>query len=358
MKILVTGPNGFVGARIMSELGDAIPAPSLRGADEDTIKRLVDTVRPDCIIHTAAISDIQTCEQNADASYHANVRIPVWLAETGVKTVIFSTDQVYSGCDSDGPYTEEEVKPANLYARHKLEMEQRTLEACPDTVLLRATWMYDMPMYGYPNRGNFLCNMLLKPEIAFSSTQHRAVTYVREVAAQVEAPRALHLHTSGTVPMDVFGEDKPHAGVLYFFQSFSKASLIEDWSRIPVFVEGRQIDDVAAIYTLAQTLTSRVFECTQHDRERLHVAGVFANNFTNLMYGMAADLLGDTQIPFQVLLPLIDQTAEKVHTLTPREAQTGPAKRDDRAVMAHHVSLLNDDQRAVYELLSRLIAAR
>ena len=185
MKILVTGPNGFVGARIMSELGDAIPAPSLRGADEDTIKRLVDTVRPDCIIHTAAISDIQTCEQNADASYHANVRIPVWLAETGVKTVIFSTDQVYSGCDSDGPYTEEEVKPANLYARHKLEMEQRALEACPDTVLLRATWMYDMPMYGYPNRGNFLCNMLLKPEIAFSSTQHRAVTYVREVAAQI-----------------------------------------------------------------------------------------------------------------------------------------------------------------------------
>lgn len=181
---------------------------------------------------------------------------------------------------------------------------------------------------------------------------------LREVAAQVDAPRALHLHTSGTVPMDVFGEDKPHAGVLYFFQSFSKASLIEDWSRIPVFVEGRQIDDVAAIYTLAQTLTSRVFECTQHDRERLHVAGVFANNFTNLMYGMAADLLGDTQIPFQVLLPLIDQTAEKVHTLTPREAQTGPAKRDDRAVMAHHVSLLNDDQRAVYELLSRLIAAR
>ena len=55
----------------------------------------------------------------------------------------------------------------------------------PKTVLLRATWMYDMPMYGYPNRGNFLCNMLLKPEIAFSSTQHRAVTYVREVAAQI-----------------------------------------------------------------------------------------------------------------------------------------------------------------------------
>lgn len=185
MRILVTGPNGFVGARIMSELGDAIPAPSLRNADEEAIKRLVDSVRPELIIHTAAISDIQTCERNGDASYHANVRIPVWLAETGVKSVIFSTDQVYSGCEGEGPYREEEVNPANLYARHKLEMEQRALDACPDTVLLRATWMYDMPMYGHANRDNFLLSMLRKHEIAFSSAEHRAVTYVREVAALI-----------------------------------------------------------------------------------------------------------------------------------------------------------------------------
>ena len=185
MRTLVTGPNGFVGARIMHELRDAIPAPSLRGANEDTIKRLIDEVKPELIVHTAAISDIPTCEQNVEASYHANVKIPIWLASSGIKCVLFSTDQVYSGCDEDGPYTEETVKPANVYARHKLEMEQRTLEINPDTVLLRATWMYDMPMYGYANRGNFLVNMLLKPEIAFSSTQHRAVTYVREVAAQI-----------------------------------------------------------------------------------------------------------------------------------------------------------------------------
>lgn len=176
-----------------------------------------------------------------------------------------------------------------------------------------------------------------------------------EVAAQVHAPRALHLHTSGTVPLSVFGEDKPHAGVLYFFQSFSKASLINDWSTIPVFIEGRQIDDLAAIYTLAQTLTSRIFECTQHDRERLHVAGVFANNFTNLMYRISADLLRDTTIPFQVLLPLIDHTAQKIHTILPEEAQTGPAKRGDQDVMAHHMKLLNTDQQAVYALLSELI---
>ena len=185
MRALVTGPKGFVGARIMHEFPDAIPSPSLRGANEETIKRLIDATKPDLIIHTAAISDIPTCEKNAEASYHANVLIPTWLAASGVKCVIFSTDQVYSGCDEEGPYTEENVKPANVYAAHKLEMEQRTLEINPDTVLLRATWMYDMPMYGVPNRGNFIMNMLLNSEIAFSHTQQRAVTYVREVAAQI-----------------------------------------------------------------------------------------------------------------------------------------------------------------------------
>ena len=191
MKILVTGPRGFVGARVMDALPGAVPAPSLRTADRDTVRRLVDSIGPDVIIHTAAMSDIGTCERDPEGSFHANVQIPVWLAECGVKTVIFSTDQVYSACPEEGPYREEEVCPANLYARHKLEMEQRTLEANPDTVLLRATWMYDMPRYGTPNRGNFLVNMLREREAAFSGTQHRAVTYVREVARWMPEAMAL-----------------------------------------------------------------------------------------------------------------------------------------------------------------------
>lgn len=185
MKALVTGPQGFVGARVMAVLEGAVPAPSLRGMDEDAVRRLVDDVGPDVIIHTAAISDIPSCEKNPEASRHANVEIPVWLARTGVRLVAFSTDQVYSGCGHDGPYAEDIVKPANLYARHKLEMENKTQEINPDTVLLRATWMYDMPMYGIPNRGNFLVNMLRERELAFSAAQHRAVTYVREVAEQL-----------------------------------------------------------------------------------------------------------------------------------------------------------------------------
>ena len=167
---------------------------------------------------------------------------------------------------------------------------------------------------------------------------------------------ALHLHTSGTMPISVFGDALPHAGVMYFFQTFSKAKLIDDFSQIPVFVEGKQIDDLSAIFTLAQTLTPRVYEASQHDRERLHVAGVFANNFTNHMYAIAADILKDTHIPFQVLLPLIDQTAEKIRHLSPHDAQTGPAKRRDEQVMNNHLSLLNTpEQKQLYTLISQMI---
>ena len=170
--------------------------------------------------------------------------------------------------------------------------------------------------------------------------------------------KSLHLHTSGTMPITVFGDDKPHAGIFYPFQTFSKARVIEDFSTVPVFFEARGIDDISAVYSLALTITSHVYEATQHDRERLHVAGVFTNNFTNLMYTMAAELLQNTHIPFKALLPLIDETANKIHTLSPRDAQTGPARRGDENVMNHHLSLLNDEQRQVYQLLSDVIKKR
>jgi len=189
---------------------------------------------------------------------------------------------------------------------------------------------------------------------------------LRDVIARVYAPKALHLHTSGSMPKEVFGEDKPHSGVLYFFQSFSREVLIDEWSGIPCFIEGRNIDDIAAIYSLAQCLTSRIYEATQHDRERLHIAGVFANNYTNLMYQIAEDILKGTQIPFEALLPLIDRTAAKVHTLKPFDAQTGPAQRGDMEVINHHLEVLStvksqypairpEELREVYQALAALI---
>lgn len=190
--IMITGTHGFVGARAMQHYPSAIPVPS--ELVRNTKEPLADFIRhhnPDIILNTAAISDIQICEKNPDDSYAANVMLPVLLAEVakeiGAKLISFSSDQVYTGCFDDGPYHESDTlpTPANLYACHKLEAEQRVLDIHPNAVLLRATWMYDMPMYGHANRGNFLMNtmdaILRRKELRFSSQVYRGITYVRQV---------------------------------------------------------------------------------------------------------------------------------------------------------------------------------
>ncbi len=177
-----------------------------------------------------------------------------------------------------------------------------------------------------------------------------------EVISRVHTnPRTIHIHTSGTMPLTVFGNDKPHAGIFYPFQSFSKAQPIDDFSNVPILIEARQIDDLSAIYTIAQTLSHSVFEASQTEREMVHVAGVFANNFSNLMCREAEAILRHTSLPFRVLLPLIDETAHKLHTLSPADAQTGPAHRGDTRIMEHHMSLLTEEQRCIYQLLSHEI---
>ena len=181
-----------------------------------------------------------------------------------------------------------------------------------------------------------------------------------EVIAQVHVqPRALHLHTSGTIPVSVFGEDKPHCGIFYMFSSFSKDSKIEDFEQVPVFIIANGIDDTTAIYALAQNLTSRIYEVKPAELNQLHVAGVFANNFANLMFAIAGDLLKGTSIPFEALLPIIDTTAAKVHTLTPRQAQTGPAVRGEMNVLEHHLQLLpSPELQDLYRGLTHLINPR
>ena len=115
----------------------------------------------------------------------ANVQIPVYLAKAAKnrKLICFSSDQVYSGLNEEGPYAEDIVKPANLYAKHKIEMERRVLDIDPDAVMLRAEWMYDY----YLKKSNYFMNILnAKDAVSFSSRQYRGITYVREVAENME----------------------------------------------------------------------------------------------------------------------------------------------------------------------------
>ena len=133
MKILVTGARGFVGHKLMEHFRDAVAAPSFRNASKEEVQRIVEESGADIVIHTAAISDIGTCARNPEASYHANVLLPVFLARACEKRklICFSSDQVYSACAEEGPYREETVCPGNLYAEEKLEMERKVLAIQP-----------------------------------------------------------------------------------------------------------------------------------------------------------------------------------------------------------------------------------
>lgn len=193
-RVLLTGSGGFVGARVLRRLAhrlELIPAPPglMARATEADIARLVAETHPDAILHTAALSDTGYCESHPEKSFRANVQLPLWLAKAaageGSGLVAFSSDQVYAGVRLSGPLSEDlPLAPANVYGRHKLEMEQRVLDVLPDAVLLRATWLYDLPGYGLPIRGNLPLNLLhaaLHGEsLTFSPGDYRGVTYVQQ----------------------------------------------------------------------------------------------------------------------------------------------------------------------------------
>ena len=183
--ILITGANGFVGQRLMETVKGSVAAPSLRNATQEDIKQIIEESGAETIIHTAAISDMGVCESDPEASFLANVQIPLWIAQasSGRKLICFSSDQVYSGSKEDGPYSEEMAAPGNVYSSHKLEMEQRVLDVLPDAVMLRAEWMYDVRS----PKPNYILNILRATDrVAFSSGQYRGVTYLREVAENME----------------------------------------------------------------------------------------------------------------------------------------------------------------------------
>ena len=188
--ILITGAAGFVGRRLMETVPGAVAAPSLRNASQEDVRRIVEESGAEAIIHTAAISDIGACQADPEASYRANVQIPLWLARAAGnrKLICFSSDQVYSGSREAGPYSEDMTAPGNVYACHKLEMEQRVLEILPEAVMLRAEWMYDLRA----PKPNYLLNVLrAEGTVAFSSRQYRGVTYLGEVAENMDRVLAL-----------------------------------------------------------------------------------------------------------------------------------------------------------------------
>ncbi|WP_288155784.1 Rossmann-like and DUF2520 domain-containing protein [Phocaeicola sartorii] len=167
---------------------------------------------------------------------------------------------------------------------------------------------------------------------------------------------ALFLHTAGSMPMAVFEASTSRYGVMYPMQTFTKDRPV-DFSEIPFFIEGCDRDTYERIKLLAETVSQRVIFVSTEQRRVLHLAAVFACNFVNHCYALSEELLQREGIPFDVMWPLIDETARKVHYFSPRKAQTGPAVRYDRNVINRQLQMLEGEpeMRELYRKLSQSI---
>ena len=178
---------------------------------------------------------------------------------------------------------------------------------------------------------------------------------LRELIARIRPNGGLWIHTAGSMPLSVFEGFTSRHGVLYPLQTFSKGRTV-DFRKIPVFVEANSAADEDLLVRIARTLSDDVRLLSSDQRKYLHLAAVFACNFTNHIYALAEKILEERHIPGEVLLPLIDETAAKIHAMSPIEAQTGPAIRYDENVIRKQMDLLADkDMRTIYELISRNI---
>lgn len=168
--------------------------------------------------------------------------------------------------------------------------------------------------------------------------------------------KKVFLHTAGSMPMSVFREKALHYGVLYPMQTFSKQREV-DFSIIPCFIEANDEFALKQIEGLAGQISHRVYQLSSEDRKYLHLSAVFACNFANHCYAASQELLQQHGIPFDVMLPLIDETAAKVHGMTPKEAQTGPAVRYDENVIGKQIQLLENQPyfQKIYDSMSKSI---
>lgn len=164
-------------------------------------------------------------------------------------------------------------------------------------------------------------------------------------------------HTSGSIPMEVFkANNHENFGIFYPLQTFSKDKAI-NLNEVPFCIEGNNKDTGNQLFEIALQLSENVHFVNSEQRKKLHVAAVFACNFTNYMYTVAHDITTKNDINFGILTPLIKETANKVVENSPASMQTGPARRNDAAVIKNHLEMLadNENYQQIYELVTKSI---
>ncbi len=175
-----------------------------------------------------------------------------------------------------------------------------------------------------------------------------------KVSSKLPFENQLVVHTSGSVTL-IDLDSKNRKGVFYPLQTFSKNKEV-DFKTIPICLEAENKSDYEILQKVANLLSDKVYKINSEQRKALHVAAVFVCNFTNHLYKLGNDICDKNEIPFEILKPLIQETSHKIETLSPKEAQTGPAKREDIQTINKHLQFLSDqNQKDIYKTLTKSI---
>lgn len=174
------------------------------------------------------------------------------------------------------------------------------------------------------------------------------------VSSQLHFKNRLVVHTSGSVSMNSL-DSKNRKGVFYPLQTFSKNKAV-DFSTIPICMESKNENDYILLEKVAQSISNNTYKINGEQRKALHVSAVFVNNFVNHLYQIGNEICIENKVSFDVLKPLIMETANKIMLLSPKDAQTGPAIRNDKHTIEAHLDFLkNENQAALYKLLTQSI---
>lgn len=177
---------------------------------------------------------------------------------------------------------------------------------------------------------------------------------ISEVSRQLPFTGKLVAHTSGSLSITIL-DDGNRRAVFYPLQTFSKSKPV-NFREIPICLESENAEDFQTLETVAHTISDTVFAIDSVQRKAMHVSAVFVNNFVNHLYKIGHDICKEHQISFDILKPLIRETAQKVMVLDPEAAQTGPAIRCDQKTIAAHLELLTDaNQKNIYQILTQSI---
>lgn len=174
-----------------------------------------------------------------------------------------------------------------------------------------------------------------------------------EILKQLPALDGILMHTSGSVGLDVFSESLKRSAVFYPLQTFSKAKQI-DFSKVPILLESADTTVLNALQNLGKRISEIVKIIDSEQRKQLHLSAVFMCNFSNYMFHISEELLKENNLDFELLKPLLGETIEKLNSLSPAEAQTGPAIRNDKKTLNEHLEMLKNhpEYQNIYQLIS------